>query len=162
METPKRRGAPALLAQSCGRRCQAAAPGSTVLITDAKGEVVSRTIYRPYGQAVAPTTSAPPQVPEFGFTGQRFETSLGIYDYRARFYDPALGRFLQPDSIIGLVLGVPLEPQRVRSVVLVAWAASASQQRKLRRRLADPQAPALSWGASEASPPVRDPLSMNS
>jgi RHS repeat-associated protein len=34
------------------------------------------------------------------FTGQRWEASLGLYDYRARFYDPTLGRFLQPDSLI--------------------------------------------------------------
>jgi large repetitive protein len=38
------------------------------------------------------------------FTGQRWEASLGLYDYRARFYDPTLGRFLQPDPI-GLVMG---------------------------------------------------------
>ncbi len=34
------------------------------------------------------------------FTGQRWEATLGLYDYRARFYDPALGRFLQPDPIV--------------------------------------------------------------
>ncbi|MGB9873197.1 MAG: RHS repeat-associated core domain-containing protein, partial [Anaerolineae bacterium] len=34
------------------------------------------------------------------FTGQRWEPGLGLYDYRARFYDPALGRFLQPDPIV--------------------------------------------------------------
>jgi RHS repeat-associated protein len=34
------------------------------------------------------------------FTGQRWEANLGLYDYRARFYDPTLGRFLQPDSLI--------------------------------------------------------------
>ena len=34
------------------------------------------------------------------FTGQRWEGALGLYDYRARFYDPALGRFLQPDSLV--------------------------------------------------------------
>ena len=34
------------------------------------------------------------------FTGQRWEANLGLYDYRARFYDPTLGRFLQPDPIV--------------------------------------------------------------
>jgi RHS repeat-associated protein len=34
------------------------------------------------------------------FTGQRWEQGLGLYDYRARFYDPTLGRFLQPDPIV--------------------------------------------------------------
>jgi RHS repeat-associated protein len=34
------------------------------------------------------------------FTGQRWEQGLGLYDYRARFYDPTLGRFLQPDPLV--------------------------------------------------------------
>ncbi|WP_448590919.1 RHS repeat-associated core domain-containing protein [Thermoflexus hugenholtzii] len=34
------------------------------------------------------------------FTGQQWEASLGLYDYNARFYDPALGRFLQPDPSV--------------------------------------------------------------
>ena len=38
--------------------------------------------------------------PGFGFTGQRGEPALGLYDYKARFYDPVLGRFLQADTII--------------------------------------------------------------
>ena len=34
------------------------------------------------------------------FTGQRWEQGLDLYDYNARFYDPTLGRFLQPDPIV--------------------------------------------------------------
>jgi RHS repeat-associated protein len=34
------------------------------------------------------------------FTGQRAHDELGLYYYKARWYDPALGRFVQPDSIV--------------------------------------------------------------
>jgi RHS repeat-associated protein len=34
------------------------------------------------------------------YTGQRWDGGLGLYDYRARYYDPALGRFIQPDPLV--------------------------------------------------------------
>ena len=34
------------------------------------------------------------------FTGQREEASRGCYDYGARLYAPALGRFLQADTLV--------------------------------------------------------------
>jgi len=34
------------------------------------------------------------------FTGQREEASFGLYFYNARWYDPALGRFIQADTIV--------------------------------------------------------------
>ena len=37
---------------------------------------------------------------DFGYTGQRNVGDLGLMDYKARFYDPALGRFTQPDTIV--------------------------------------------------------------
>jgi RHS repeat-associated protein len=36
----------------------------------------------------------------YRFTGQREEASLGLYYYNARWYDPALGHFVQPDSLV--------------------------------------------------------------
>jgi RHS repeat-associated protein len=36
----------------------------------------------------------------FKYTGQRQESGIGLYFYGARWYDPALGRFIQPDSIV--------------------------------------------------------------
>jgi RHS repeat-associated protein len=33
------------------------------------------------------------------YTGQRWESALGLYDLRNRYYAPSLGRFLQPDPI---------------------------------------------------------------
>ena len=36
---------------------------------------------------------------EYFFTGRRYEAKSNLYYYRARFYSPVLGRFLQPDPI---------------------------------------------------------------
>ncbi|MCP4125987.1 MAG: hypothetical protein GY753_02855, partial [Gammaproteobacteria bacterium] len=41
-----------------------------------------------------------PQQTGYRYTGQRQEPDIGLYDYRARWYDPALGRFLQADTIV--------------------------------------------------------------
>jgi RHS repeat-associated protein len=61
------------------------------------GSVAGATRYLPYG-AIRWETGLFPT--DRRFTGQRWEQGLGLYDYNARFYDPALGRFLQPDPIV--------------------------------------------------------------
>ncbi len=53
--------------------------------------------YRPFGvtrftSGTMPTT--------YRFTGQREEAALGLYFYNARWYDPTLGRFIQPDTLV--------------------------------------------------------------
>ena len=37
---------------------------------------------------------------DLGYTSQRQVAGLGLMDYRARMYDPGLGRFAQPDTIV--------------------------------------------------------------
>jgi RHS repeat-associated protein len=71
--------------------------GSTHAVTDAQGQLVSVTEYRPFG-AVARATG--PTRPAHGYTGQRADASTGLLFYNARYYDPTLGRFIQPDAII--------------------------------------------------------------
>jgi RHS repeat-associated protein len=45
--------------------------------------------------------SGPKDLPTtYRFTGQREESSLGLYYYGARWYDQSLGRWIQPDSIV--------------------------------------------------------------
>jgi RHS repeat-associated protein len=39
-------------------------------------------------------------VPFCTYTGQRLSRDISLYDYRARWYDPLLGRFLMEDTII--------------------------------------------------------------
>lgn len=72
--------------------------GSSVLVTKATGSgeasVLSRSVYAPYGGSVGGSE------PERGFNGRRRDAATGLYDYGARWYDPAMGRFLQPDSLV--------------------------------------------------------------
>jgi RHS repeat-associated protein len=45
---------------------------------------------------------------DYTYTGQRSLSDIGLMDYNARFYDPMLGRFTSPDSIVpepGSVIG---------------------------------------------------------
>jgi RHS repeat-associated protein len=69
--------------------------GSVVAVTDATGAVVEQHAYSPYGEAGTGGTSGFP----FRFTGQKLDAETGLYFYKARYYDPATGRFLQTDPI---------------------------------------------------------------
>ena len=66
--------------------------GSTVARSNDAGWITEINAYGPLGEGTAPHGAN-----DFGFTGQRFDAESGLYDVRARYYSPALGRFLQPD-----------------------------------------------------------------
>jgi len=68
--------------------------GSVVALSDAAGDTVQLYEYSVYGQVAA---SDPNHPNPFLFTGRRFDTDTGLYYYRARYYNPYIGRFLQTD-----------------------------------------------------------------
>jgi RHS repeat-associated protein len=68
-----------------------------VAVTDASGSVLSQQRYLPFGGVRADVGNITQT--DFGYTGQR-ALNNGLMDYHARFYDAALGRFVQPDTII--------------------------------------------------------------
>jgi len=69
---------------------------SVRLITDAAGQVEQSTSYTPFGDPTTATLLA--STPEaHSFIGERFDASTGLLYLNARYYDPLLGRFLQPD-----------------------------------------------------------------
>jgi RHS repeat-associated protein len=53
--------------------------------------------YRAFG-ATRFTSGVTPT--SYRYTGQREEAGLGLYFYGARWYDPALGHFIQPDTLV--------------------------------------------------------------
>jgi len=70
--------------------------GSVVALSDSDGDTVQVYEYDVYGQVAA---SDPNHPNPFLFTGRRYDTETGLYYYRARYYNPTLGRFLQTDPI---------------------------------------------------------------
>jgi RHS repeat-associated protein len=56
-------------------------------------------VWFPFGRVQTATPQASFQVSR-RFTGQVFDAESGLYYYNARYYDPELGRFIQPDDTI--------------------------------------------------------------
>ena len=77
--------------------------GSTVALADDSGVVQTSYGYSPYGVTSA---SGAANDNSFQFTGRENDTT-GLYFYRARYYNPTLGRFISQDPI-GLRGGINL------------------------------------------------------
>ena len=66
-------------------------------MTDASGAKVETTEYVPYGEMREHTGT---EVTNYKFTDQELDPETGLYNYGARLYDPVIGRFISPDTII--------------------------------------------------------------
>jgi RHS repeat-associated protein len=72
--------------------------GSVIATTDVSGNIVQQLSYDEYGNLSSGSSSSTTgQV--FRFTGRRYDVETGLYYYRARYYSPQIGRFLQTDSV---------------------------------------------------------------
>ncbi len=70
--------------------------GSITGIIDSSGNLVQTYRYDSFGNILNQTGTL--EQP-FTFTGREFDEETGLYYYRARYYDPRIGRFLQQDPI---------------------------------------------------------------
>src|SRR5574340_1185448 len=70
--------------------------GSASRATDALGTQVRAFWYDPYGSQAATSGSA---TVKYQYTDKEHDQT-NLYDYGARYYDPALGRFLSADSLL--------------------------------------------------------------
>ncbi|TAK35827.1 MAG: hypothetical protein EPO21_04880 [Chloroflexota bacterium] len=71
--------------------------GSTIRVTDANFNAVDGMRYLPYGGSRDTGTNLQT---DHLFTSQVLDASIGLYWYNSRAYDPVLGRFLVPDTIV--------------------------------------------------------------
>ena len=75
--------------------------GSIVASLDAASGALTKAGFQPFGESQSTAGS-------FRYTGARIDAETnGLYDFRARIYSPALGRFMQTDPI-GTAGGVNL------------------------------------------------------
>jgi RHS repeat-associated protein len=72
--------------------------GSTNVTSDPSGQMVSLSLYKPWGESRG---GAGTTLTDYAFTGQRsMEGSIGLQYFNARWYDSYITQFSQPDSII--------------------------------------------------------------
>ncbi len=79
------------------KRLRADHLGSATLTTDASGNRVGELRYSPYGATRHQWGDTPT---DRRYTGQRWDGALSLYDYRARYYDPLLGRFISAGTVV--------------------------------------------------------------
>lgn len=73
--------------------------GSVMAVADSSGNAIFINTYDPYGVPTVPAPGDPGNTTRFQYTGQIMLPDLGMYDYKARVYNPTLGRFMQTDPI---------------------------------------------------------------
>jgi len=78
--------------------------GSSTVMTDTSGIALETGGYFPYGMG---RENPGITLSNYKFTDQELDTESGLYNYDARLYDPVIGRFISPDSIVPR----PFDPQ---------------------------------------------------
>lgn len=75
--------------------------GGTNIVTNNSGVVKELCEYLPFGGfARHEKYGNSTEVAHFYFTGKKLDEKTGLYYYGARYYDPTVGRFITPDTIV--------------------------------------------------------------
>ncbi|MBI1811848.1 MAG: RHS repeat-associated core domain-containing protein [Nitrospirae bacterium] len=70
--------------------------GSIKTMTDSTGSAVKTYIYKAYGTIASQTGTL---IQPYNFTGREYDSEIGMYYYRGRYYYPSRGRFISKDPI---------------------------------------------------------------
>ena len=71
--------------------------GGTLRVVDTSGNTIDDIRYHAFGATRSGGTNTPT---DKRFTGQALDSYINMYHMGARYYDPALGRFISPDTIV--------------------------------------------------------------
>jgi RHS repeat-associated protein len=71
--------------------------GTVKAVVNNSAAILNRTTYATFGAILQETN--PAESDSFAFTGREYDRETGLYYYRARYYDPGIGRFLSEDPI---------------------------------------------------------------
>jgi RHS repeat-associated protein len=84
--------------------------GSTSVVANSSGSKTAEVRYKAWCEDRYTSGTVPSG---YRYTGQRYDSYINLYWYNSRWYDSALGRFVQADSIVPGLQGskVPIEPQ---------------------------------------------------
>jgi len=72
--------------------------GSTSLLTNQTGGLISQQEFDPWGKVRTSVSGSISQT-SINYTGQRLD-GTGLLYYHSRYYDPGLGKFVSPDTIV--------------------------------------------------------------
>jgi RHS repeat-associated protein len=71
------------------------AMGSIAAVTDSSGNTACGYLYDSFGRTQPCQSLTTP----YGFAGREYDAESGLYFMRARYFDPATGRFIRPDPL---------------------------------------------------------------
>jgi RHS repeat-associated protein/uncharacterized delta-60 repeat protein len=66
-------------------------------VVDSSGTGTAHIAYSAFGDVISPID--PLSAPRFGYTGREMDPETGLYFYRARYYEPTIGRFISQDPL---------------------------------------------------------------
>jgi RHS repeat-associated protein len=73
--------------------------GNVSMVTDVAGKVRNRLNYLPFGE-LSKAYSTGEIATDAGFGGENLDAETGLYYLEARYYDPLIGRFISPDTVL--------------------------------------------------------------